>query len=89
MAKSFDNNYGVSRKEDADSGYVIFADNQEDLELICELEIDAEGCTSEYAEEIETAEGTYINTLFLLNNEFAVTLLTPKNIMPQNILEII
>lgn len=85
--KSLDENYGVNRNEDEDGGYVIFVTNQDDLDLVCELEIDVETCTVEYAETITTTEETYINALFLLNNEFAINVIMPERIAPKNILE--
>ncbi len=86
IAKSLDDNYGKHRQYNDDGGYIIFADNKDDLQLICELEIDIEACTFEYAEPIQTANEIFINVLYLLNNEFAVTVIMPRNIAPKNIL---
>lgn len=87
-----DTEYGTYRDVyQDDGGYVIVIERKEDLEEIkgkaC---IDCDTATPEYVDKIVCSSGeVYTNSLILCNNEFAISLIIPVELTPQNLIDYI
>lgn len=77
--------YGKERDFYDVGGYVIFAENMEDLLQFKNAILDYSVHPCEWHYQID--DSGYISTLFLLNNDFTLTLITQKALTPKNILE--
>lgn len=83
-----DTEYGANRNRiDDDGGYVIIVEKKEELQEIKEKTyIDCNDVIAEYVEKIVCKNGEiYTNSLILCNNDFAITLIIPLELTPQNL----
>ncbi|MBQ8497079.1 MAG: hypothetical protein IJ489_06485 [Clostridia bacterium] len=83
VIEGLDNLYGKERDFYDVGGYIIFAETREDIFQFQNeiLDYTAHPCEWHYAID------DYISILFLLNNDFTVTLIAHKTITPKEILE--
>lgn len=88
ICTNLDKYYGADRDIDYDDGgyVIVLTDITDTNSLTDNYNIDLSEDVFEYAEEI-LCDPPYINILYLKNNDFAVTLLIPKSLVPDNILE--
>lgn len=83
-----DNEYGYSRnKYEDDGGYVIVVEKKEDFEEIKDkIYIDCDTIIAEYVDKIVCDNGeVYTNSLILCNNDYAISLIIPLELTPQNL----
>jgi hypothetical protein len=87
ILRNLDTNYGSDRNIDIDDGgYVLIVENERDI-IECK-DVDIREISPEYVEEIMIGnEFNYTNTLVIVNNEFAITIIINKEYTPKNILE--
>ena len=78
--RSLDAAYGANRDYLSSGGYSLVAETAEDLETIKEtLDYDTHPC--EWATEI----GGFVMALYLMNDDFSITLVIPGSITPEKI----
>ncbi|APF21399.1 hypothetical protein ONV75_18645 [Clostridium sp. LQ25] len=80
--------YGTSRnKYEDDGGYVIVVEKKEDFEEIKDkIYIDCDDIIAEYVDKIVCDNGEiYTNSLILCNNDYAISLIIPLELTPQNL----
>jgi len=80
--------YGAERDKFKDAGgYVIIVEKKEDFEKIKEIAyIDCEVVIAEYVDKIICNDGkVYANALILCNNDYAISLIIPMELVPQNL----
>jgi hypothetical protein len=87
IVKILDCEYGADRDVDqGDGGFVLIAENVQDLEVINRRYKDLNGSAYEAVDVVKCESGVYINAFFLHNNEFGVNVLMPIEIAPEAIL---
>jgi hypothetical protein len=75
--------YGVDRDVDrADGGFVLIAENIQDLELIGQRYVRMDSNRHEVVDVVKCESGLYINALFLCHNEFGINVFMPMDIAP-------
>jgi hypothetical protein len=80
--------YGSSRnKYEDDGGYTIVLEKKENFEEIRrKTYIDCDNVIAEYVDKIVCSNGeVYINFLILCNNDYAISLIIPLELIPQNL----
>lgn len=80
--------YGADRnKYKDDGGYVAILEKQEDFKPIKDnAYIDCDEVIPEYVDKIVCNSGTiYTNSLILCNNDYAISLIIPLELTPQNL----
>lgn len=77
--------YGRGRDFYVIGGYLVFAEHEDDLLRFRSEILDYIVHPCEWHYSIEDSD--YISALFLLNNDFTITLITPKAITPKEIME--
>lgn len=84
-----DESYGENRSKNDDGGYVIITEREEDFKVIEEKTyLSLNDVIVEYADKIECSNGKiYINSLILCNSDYSVSLISPLEITPKNILK--
>jgi hypothetical protein len=88
IATILDNMYGSCRDIDNDDGgFVLVAQNIQDISQISERYFDLRGNRHEVVDIVKCESGTYLNAFFLCNNEFGVNIFIPKDIAPQALLK--
>jgi hypothetical protein len=82
-----DSEYGKDRNFKDDGGYVIVVEKEADFEEIKRTAyIDCEDVIPEYVDKILCSNGkAYTNSLILCNNDYAISLIIPMEITPQNL----
>ncbi|MBZ9633373.1 hypothetical protein [Clostridium sp. FP1] len=83
-----DTEYGTDRdKYEDDGGYVIVVENDADFQEIKDKTyIDCNSVIAEYVDKILCSNGeVYTNSLILCNNDYAISLIIPKELTPQNL----
>jgi hypothetical protein len=83
-----DETFGAERDVDfEDGGYVVIAENREDLECVARNHVELDSQTLEYVELVPAEKEPYLNAFFLVNEyESGVTLFLPMSIAPENFL---
>jgi len=82
-----DNVYGAGRDVDnGDGGFVLIAENIQDVALIRQRYMNLDGNTHEAVDVVKCEGGAYINAFFLSNNEFGINILMPVGIAPRTLL---
>lgn len=74
-----DESYGDNRGMEDDGGYILLAENIEDMEEVRNY-IDYDAYPCEY---IRTIGSDYISAVYILNNECAVNVICPLSAAPQ------
>lgn len=88
IVTALDDNYGEDRDVDEnDGGFVLIAENVSDLTEANEQYIQTDNDTHEYVNLVKCEETSYINALYLSNNEFGVNVFLPKAIAPRVLLD--
>lgn len=83
-----DTEYGADRdKYENDGGYVIVVEKNEDFEEIKDKTyIDCDDIIAEYVDKILCSNAeVYTNSLILCNNDYAISLIIPMELTPQNL----
>jgi hypothetical protein len=87
IVKILDSEYGADRDvEHGDGGFVLIAENVQDLEVINRRYKDMSGNSYEAVDVVKCESGVYINAFFVHNNEFGVNVLMPVEIAPKSLL---
>jgi hypothetical protein len=80
--------YGADRDIDnGDGGFVLIAQNIQDIPIISERYVRLDGNAHEAVELVKCSREPYINALYLSNNEFGMNILMPVSIAPRTLLE--
>jgi hypothetical protein len=88
LAKILDDVYGADRDVDKDDGgFVLIAENIQDIALINREHIDMDRNTYETVTILKCEKEPYINVFFLCNNEFGINILMPMIITPSQVLD--
>lgn len=84
IATILDNEYGENRDVDGgDGGYILIIKEKEELEKLKDIYIDMDDIIPEYVDKIAVVDGEdYTNSLIIMNNDFAVSLIMPLRITP-------
>lgn len=83
-----DTEYGAYRnKYEDDGGYVVIIQKEEDFkELKEKTYIDCNEVIAEYVDKIVCCNGeVYTNSLIICNNDYAISLIIPMELTPQNL----
>lgn len=83
-----DSEYGANRdKYEDDGGYVVVVEKEEDFEITKDkIYIDCDSIIPEYVDKIVCSnDKTYVNSLILCNNDYAISLIIPMEILPENL----
>ena len=83
-----DSEYGANRdKYEDDGGYVVVVEKEEDFQIIKDkIYIDCDSIIPEYVDKIVCSnDKTYTNSLILCNNDYAISLIIPMELLPQNL----
>ena len=92
IVKVLDSEYGEDRDKYLDcGGYVIVVEKAEDIEKIKkEISIDCDEDIPEYVNKILCSNGSiYTNSLIICNNDYAIVLIIPIELTPNNLKEYI
>jgi hypothetical protein len=89
IVSMLDENFGEDRDVDVDDGgFVVIAENREDLDYFAKNCVELESPTLEYVESIPAGKEAYLNAFFLVNEyESGVTLFVPVSIAPERFLK--
>jgi hypothetical protein len=80
--------YGADRDVDGgDGGFVLIAQNIQDLALINQTYMRMDEGTHEAVGLVKCEDEPYVNVLYLSNNEFGVNILMPVSIAPRTLLD--
>jgi hypothetical protein len=82
--------YGTDRnKYEDDGGYVVVIEKKEDFkELEGKVYIDCNEVIAEYVDKIVCSNGeVYTNSLIICNNDYAISLIIPLELTPQNLID--
>lgn len=88
MLQILDTEYGTDRnKYEDDGGYIIAVERKEDFEEIKDKTyIDCNDIIAEYVDKIVCSNGDiFTNSLILCNNDYAISLIIPIELTPQNL----
>lgn len=85
VAAILDNEYGEERDVDgSDGGYILVIESKDEFENLKDIYIDMDDIIAEYVDLIKVADGEdYTNSLIILNNDFAISLMMPITITPK------
>jgi hypothetical protein len=83
-----DDVYGAERDIDNDDGgFVLIAENVQDLSLINQRYMKLDSGMHEAVNLVKCSSESYINALYLSNNEFGINIFMPMSIAPRVLLE--
>ena len=86
IATILDDSYGKDRSEKDLGGYILIAEDKEDIESINKL-IDFEYTLPEYTEIVRCVNGeTFTSSLMLLSSDFSISLIVPFGLIPEKLL---
>lgn len=82
-----DTEYGADRNYEDDGGYVLVIEKAQHFQELKEKTyIDCEDVIPEYVDKIECSCGQiFTNSLILCNNDYAISLIIPMELTPQNL----
>jgi hypothetical protein len=87
IVTKLDEVYGAERDVDGgDGGFVLIAENLQDVRLIGQRYVRLDSERHEAVDVVKSDSGTYINALFLCNNEFGINVFMPVSIAPEVLL---
>jgi hypothetical protein len=87
IVKILDEAYGADRDvEHGDGGFVLIAENIQDLASINRQYVDLDSNQQEVVSVVQCARESYLNALFLCNNEFGINVFFPVSIAPSTLL---
>lgn len=81
LVNQLDELYGENRDENSDGGIIIIVERKNDLKTIKSryASLDESDCEGEYT--ITTPKGSYVNQLYLRNNEYGVNVIIPERFL--------
>jgi hypothetical protein len=83
-----DKTYGADRDVDnSDGGFVVIVENVQDISFIDQRYARLNDNRHEVVDVVKCEKGSYINALFLCNNEFGINVLMPMDMAPQVLLK--
>jgi hypothetical protein len=83
LVKRLDEAYGADRDvNNGDGGFVLVAENIQDLALISSQYVDMASNRHEAVSIVQCEKEPWLNALFLCNNEFGINVLLPLAIAP-------
>ncbi|MBU3190303.1 hypothetical protein K9O30_01765 [Clostridium bowmanii] len=86
IATILDDSYGKDRGEKDLGGYILIAEDKEDIVSINKL-IDFGYTLPEYVDSISCSNGkNYTNALMLLSSDFSISLMVPYGLVPEKLL---
>lgn len=87
ILKVIESEYGKSRRYEDYGGYVLVVEKEKDFEVIKnKTYIDCDNIIAEYVDKIVCSDGeVYTNSLILCNNDYAISLIIPLELTPQNL----
>jgi hypothetical protein len=87
IVEILDGVYGADRDvENGDGGFVLIAENVQDIELVSQRYIGLDSNAHEAVSVLKCDSGFYLNAFFLCNNEFGINILMPLGIAPSVLL---
>jgi len=87
IATILDDNYGKNITEKDLGGYILIAEDKEDIAYINKL-IDFDYTLPEYVDVICCSNSErYINALMLLSSDFSISLIVPYGLIPDKLLK--
>jgi hypothetical protein len=87
IVTKLDEVYSAGRDVDGgDGGFVLIAENVQDISLIGQRYVRLDSGRHEAVDVVKSESGTYINALFLCNNEFGINVFMPMSIAPESLL---
>jgi hypothetical protein len=87
IVRILDGIYGADRDvEKDDGGFVLIAENIQDIELVSQRYMRLDGDTHEAVDVLKFKSGLYVNAFFLCNNEFGINILMPIGVAPSALL---
>lgn len=89
IATILDTEYGKDRDVDGgDGGYILVIESKDEFEKLKDIYIDMEDVIAEYVDLIKVTGGKdYTNSLIILSNDFAISLIIPVTIIPKRLLD--
>ncbi|SNT19214.1 hypothetical protein SAMN05446037_10508 [Anaerovirgula multivorans] len=89
IATIIDTEYGENRDVDGgDGGYILVIESKDEFDKLKDIYIDMENVIAEYVDLIKVTDGEdYSNSLIILNNDFAISLIIPVVITPKRLLD--
>lgn len=89
IATILDTEYGQDRDVNGgDGGYILVIESKDDFDKLKDIYIDMEDVITEYVDLIKATDGEdYTNSLIILNNDFAISLIIPVAITPKRLLD--
>jgi len=87
IVSMLDEVYGADRDDNADGGFVLIADNVQDVLLIGQRYVELDGNRHQAVDVVKCQNRPYINALFLCNNEFGINVFLSVDIAPTVLLE--
>ena len=83
IVTKLDNHYGKDRdNENDDGGIVLIAESASDLDYFSEHYMKLESSCYEHVHLLRSEKGSYLNVLYLCNNEYGINLFIPLSIAP-------
>jgi hypothetical protein len=83
-----DDVYGVGRDvEGGDGGFVLIAENVQDLALVSRQYVDLKANPYEAVSAVQCSREPWLNIFFLCNNEFGINVFMPISIAPRVIID--
>ena len=87
IVSRLDEIYGADRDVDnSDGGFVLIAENIQDVTNIGQQYVELDSNRHEVVDVVKCGDRTYINALFLCNNEFGINVIIPIDIAPAALL---
>lgn len=88
ILQELDSEYGANRdKYEDNGGYIVVVEKEEDFQIIKDkIYIDCDSIIPEYVDKIVCSDNeTYTSSLILCNNDYAILLIIPIEVIPQNL----
>jgi hypothetical protein len=90
LVRILDEVYGANRDVDhGDGGFVLIAENVQDIEHISRSYFDLTSNAYEAADIVNSDNGVLLDVFVLRNNEFGINILMPVGIAPRNLLRFV
>ena len=81
LCHQIDELYGEARDTDSDGGIIVIAEKKSDLKTIRAQYASLNESDCEGEDTITTSKGSYVNQLYLSNNEFGVNVIIPERFL--------
>lgn len=84
LSNQIDELYGESRDTDSDGGIIVIAEKKSDLKTIRAQYASLNESDCEGKDTITTPKGSYVNQLYLSNNEYGVNVIIPEHFLKRS-----